>query len=274
MHVQRLLYGCLLVVATLSPMAPAVAQEAPKPTKVVGFLVQQYEEKCDDKFNQEWVNPHFEIGLVKVEEVEGVELDAFVGKPVVATGRVGDKAGAARPEMGGYSCVPQQARSDWLFNKGGIRLIRALQPKSAWVSHFTVEKIERLHGLTVELDGDEIQVVFENNLGAELPDLLITMHYEGCYGKPGAPNVKRSFFSLKSGKKATARFPVHHVVGDDADGTRRGRTMHVAHSVQVAAGSPTVLLDLDVPVWHFGKKLNLTCPERGPKNKRKLKTGP
>jgi len=243
---------------------PAGAQEKPEsegPEQVVGLLVQQYTETCPKQFEVEWVDPHFEVGFVKVEAAKGVDLKPLVGKPVVVTGSAAKDAGTSRPEFAGASCLPQQARSDWVFNKTGIRLLRRLPAGSTWVSHFVAAKVAAFDGVRVTREGDTIAVTFVNTLGATLPDVEVTLNYDGCYGKPGTDTRAQKLGGMTPGHKAAVEFPAFVDETRRGSDPKKGWPVLAASSVQISTASKAVVFDLDISLSSFSG-VAVECPKR------------
>ena len=266
----------LFCLAAVLYSAPAGAQEKPKSgeiTRVVGLLVEQFTETCPKPFEVEWTAPHFEVGFVRVEPADKVELKPLVGKPVVITGRAPKKAGSSRPEFAGASCLPQQARSDWVFNKTGIRLLRRFPEGATWVSHFVAAKVEGFDGVRVTREGDTLAVTFVNTLDVTLPAMAVILHYDGCYGKPSTDTRVQKLGGMTPGHKAAVEFPTLVEETRRKVGGKHGKPVLAATSVQITTESKEVVFDLDLSLSSF-EGGGVECPKDPPRQKPSPKATP
>ena len=247
-----------------SPAPPGVASPAAAPlqfTVLVGLLSEQFVARCTDEPGDaavRWVFPHLEAGFVTLEPDSRVDLQPLLGRPVLLHGRVPPGVGPHRP-AGGVSCRPQQMRDDMVDGRDGVRLLRGLPPGVVLPARFGVSAAAPFDGLTARRQDGELVVGVTNVTDHPWPDLVLTVHYEGCYGKPGAPSRDFRTPRLLPGESVAAHFPLLHEV-PATHPVRRGRELHVPVSVQLASSSPQVALDLDLPLRLLGVRVD--CPPR------------
>ncbi len=243
---------------------PAVVEA---PTMMVGVLTTQYDQKCMgpsgpdvEGTDVEWVNPHFELGMSRVDADKKVGLAGLEGKSVLLTVRpkAGQQAAPVPVKEGMFaaSCVPMQMRSDWIPAKTGIRILRGLRFGSRWQGlEATAAKVVRPIELT--LSGPDAVAVVQNDLGITLNDVSLEFHYEGCYGKPGSAVEVREVGTLKPGEKKEVRAP-QVVDRERTRGSSRGMG-HILTSVQMESNTPGVVFDLDLSVSFWS--LSVECLE-------------
>jgi len=219
----------ILVVLVASSIAHATPPMNPPITTLVGQLTLQHTRKCE-KGVEEWVDPHYEIGFVRVV---GENLAPLEGKLVVAEGEVTEIP--VPPVVRDGSCPVPQMREDMVESKGGMRRRRGRNPMNG----FRISKIRPFGGLSARRDGDEVEVRFTNELGRSLP-IQITLHYEGCYGKPNTAQ-RVDNLTVEAGKSATVRFPVRV----EQQGATPDRAIHAASTVQVSTPAAGIALVID-----------------------------
>ena len=246
-------------VATLAALAALFTASAPllaetvRPTQefsLVGLLTRQGERQCTASGDVRWLHPRHEIGFVRLVS-EGVSLADYEDRIVIATGDV-VPAPHRYPVVQRGVCPEMQRRMDWVEGPGGIRIRHGVGPR---IPGFLVRRVRAFDGLTVAREGSELVVTFTNPLPETLIDVVLTMHYEGCYGKPGAMTQEMAFHRLRPKQRALAHFPL---VGRIAGGSP-GREVHRAWSIQVQGSAEDAAFDLDVPVNHF-EKIDAGCP--------------
>ncbi|MBM4372029.1 MAG: hypothetical protein FJ098_10275 [Deltaproteobacteria bacterium] len=238
---------------------PGDPAPAGRPAVFLGVLTEQFREVCTGPMKSEWVDPHWEVGFARVTLPAGEDPAPLRGKPVLLTGRVPPDAVQGPPRSGGGGCVQMQARSDWVIGRDGVRVVRELPAAAARPSLFVADTLAPLEGLLVSGDGDELDVVFTNPLDRALEGVVVTMHYEGCYGKPGVLRRHHDAGTVPPGGQVHARFP--RIARDPEAPGSRAAWDHAAGSLQVATTSPDVIMDLDVPLSTLGAAVS--CPERG-----------
>ncbi len=234
-----------------SPDAPDAAPPTARPGEItlIGVVGQHGFESCTPTGERTWLHVTPTIGAVRVGGVPQQEAARWMGQPVVAFGRVATAPAVAALEL--TPCPPMQMRSDWVSTPQGIRIQRGSSPD---FSYFEVRQLRALTELTARRDGDEVVVTWTNPLGDAATDLQLTLHYEGCYGKPGTDARDERWPRIDVGQAVTARWPS----STDAPTTRRGTPLHVARSVSVTASVEGVVFDLDVPLRVLG--VSLDCP--------------
>jgi hypothetical protein len=230
----------LFVVLFAPWLAPCLAHAdnttpPPNPpiTTLVGQLTLQHTHQCKDRVD-EWVDPHHEIGFVRV--ISDVPLTALEGKLVVAEGVVSEVP--VPPVARDGSCPPAQMRSDMVMSKGGIRRMRS---GALPFRGFRITRVRPLTGLTASRSADDVEVRFTNELSRPLP-IKLTVHYEGCYGKPDTAQRIHSA-SVEPGKSLRARFPARVDQGAQPD-----RAIHAASTVQVTTPEAGIAMVIDQPL--------------------------
>ena len=240
------------------PAAGDTPAPAPQPTILVGVLTQQFREVCKEHGQNEWVDPHWEVGFAAVTLPADAKPEALAGKPVAVKGKVPADVRFGQRKQEGTGCIPMQARGDWVIGKDTIRMVRSVPAGAVLVSAFTGDSLEPFAGLEAKPDKDEIVVTFTNTLGRPLEGVQLAVYYEGCYGKPGIEEQGHTVGALAAGAKATARFPV--IVKADRTRGLSPAEEHLAWSVQVTTTSPDVVMDLDVNLPDLG--VQVACPKQ------------
>ena len=244
------------------PAAPAARASAARdgaPVRVLGVLSRQHRRVCKPpRGDESWVDPRLEVGFVPL--VGNVERFAgLVGKLVVVEGTRAEPSAAPAADDEEI-CPLYQMRSDMVVTKGGMRLRRARSAAVAALPALRVTSVREYRGLSVSRDGDRITVELRNELGAALSQLAVTVHYEGCRGKPGADARTERVATLAPGATARLSFPALLDTPDRSDGRSGGRPdsrrPYAAHSVQLDGDGP-VLFDADV-----ASVAGVRCPER------------
>jgi hypothetical protein len=227
---------------------------------LVGQVKQQAQRRCLKGFKTEWINPYYAIGFSRLLSSNRF-LAMYAGKIIVAYGT--PKPLFAPPTVKhGDRCPPMQMRNDWVAGKHGMRLRRGTPVGAPAPSAFAVTRIERFSGLTVKAVGDKLRVALKNRLRRPLKNVVVVMHYEGCYGKPGAPHLLRALGKLAIGAKKSVTFPSHYIRAIPR-GRHRARR-HVAYSLQLASATPNTYFAFDVGLSAF-LKTPPRCSKRGRK---------
>lgn len=238
------LAACLVLLAPAAAPAPAHAigydDEGPAPPSIlVGLLTRQWDRACHSMREPTWTNAHLEVGFVRLVDPPP-NADLLAGRPVLAQGD-------PDPEFQGPQvlhtgpCPEEQMRSDWLVSKDGMRLRREPgAPFRAW----RADQVRALEGVSVRLDGDEVELRFPQPVGPHLSDLTVRAWYEGCYPKPDVARRETAFMRVAKGEVVTARFPARLLAPERPEGRRN----HRLHSIQLLSGDPRVVFDLDLPV--------------------------
>ncbi len=251
---------------TASKPAPVEAEPnpiGPNPGNewFLGFVSQTGVEHCASEFEPTWLAVQSTLGFISTS---GQSLDAWMAKPVLATGQAipAPKLELA-PETTPKPCPIMQMRSDWVNTPQGLRIDHQGHPA---IEHFFVSSAEPLTQLVVTREGDELVVEFTNPLPFELAEFAMTIHYEGCYGKPGSTQQSRAAKPLAVGERRTERFPMLAEQTSAEIGERKGGPaahVHLAKSLELSAkpgpGAPTLHVDLDAPFAAFG--VSLECPD-------------
>lgn len=220
---------------------------------LVGVLSEQHQQRCLPG-RQEWVDAHDEVGFVRLvaPAARARVWAALRGKLVVARGREAAGFKPARIEHTG-ECPQAQMRSDMVWARQGFRLRRAGAP--ALVA-FETSRVEPMTGLTLARSDEKITIAFRNTLGRTLDRVVLTLHYEGCHGKPGSDTSEHRAGRLANGASTSVELP--------AFVTRPGRPgqarVHRAFSLQLSATAPGVHFDLDRRLADEGAAV--PCPAR------------
>lgn len=211
------------------------------PVILVGVLSEQGTSVCQ-KGQQTWLNPRLEVGFQRVV-FDTPPAKALWGHAVVVKGTPSDPPRQAPLPDDDGTCPPMQMRSDWIPGMHGIRLRREDSPPRGF---YTAPGAEPFTGLSAKV-GEAVEISLKNTLGVPLKGVRLRLHYEGCYGKPGAPDETRPVGDVAPGATGTATFPLRIM-------RQIGRGMeHVPHSIQVVAEG--VVMDLDLPVAQLGVKV-------------------
>lgn len=249
MHRTFMALALALALGLLLAPPAAFAEEI----RLVGFVTQQGQKRCLKEWREEWLDLHHQVGFTRLTGTPSAK--AFEGKIVVVTG-VEDKP-FKWPSVPAHEveCPVPQMRSDWVEGKGGIRVRRADSP----FANFKHSSIEELKGLTVTLQDQpvgppKLNIRYHNHL-MPLGNVTLTVHYEGCYGKPGSTSDTHKVGSLGTGDSFSHALAA--IVSRDKN--PRGKTYRAA-SIQLRAEAPGLHLDFDVPLsaWQAG----VSCPSR------------
>ena len=95
---------------------------------------------------------------------------------------------------------------------------------------------------------------------SDLSEVVIELHYEGCYGKPGRGTERRRAPTLKPNSTAKARGPL--ILTKHA---RHKDRAHALRAVNVVAKGSHVVFDLSVDALELG--VAVECPRRDPRRK-------
>jgi hypothetical protein len=251
---------------------PAASEPAPieaEPTPVepatgdewfLGFVSQTGVEHCPKEFDDtKWLDVRSTLGFIPTS---GASLETWMGKPVLAKGQA-IPAPQVRSKVEPTPCPMMQMRSDWANSPQGMRVDRQNHPA---IEHFFVTSAEPLEILKVTREGDELVVEFGNPLPFELVEVGLTVHYEGCYGKPGSMHRSSTAKPLPVGETMIERFSIT-AEDEPPEGLRKGgptARVHLANSLELSArpvaAGPTLHVDLDVPLRALG--MSLDCPAK------------
>jgi hypothetical protein len=240
----RNLLALLLLLAALDARAEEL---------LVGVLSEQHQQRCLPG-RQEWVDAHDEVGFVRLvaPPARSRAWASLRGKLVVARGRAAADFRPPRVEHKG-ECPQAQMRSDMVWAKQGFRLRRAGAPL---LGAFEASRVEPLAGLTVAQANGKVTVGFRNTLGRPLAQVVLTLHYEGCYGKPGSTSSEHRAGLLAPGAATSAELPAF-VTRPGPPGQAR---VHHAFSLQLRASAAGVHVDLDRRLSDEGAAV--PCPPR------------
>lgn len=276
---RRLAFTLALLALACTPSEDTAEQpEAAEPTKsapveaeptpvepiagdewFIGFVSQTGIEHCGEEFEPEWLAVRSTLGFIPTS---GASLDAWMAKPVLATGQaIADPKLYLELDVEPKDCPMAQMRGDWVGSPRGTRIDRRNHPA---IEHFFVSSAEPLTSLKVTREGDELVVEIANPLPFALAELGMVVHYEGCYGKPGSTLESSETKPLAVGEARIERFPI---IAEQTPppGERKGGPMprvHLAHSLELSAkpvaDAPTLHVDFDMPFGAVG--IDLDCP--------------
>lgn len=200
-----------------------------------------------------WSDLYHEVGFVRLVE-PAFDPTPLVGRPVLALGTPRD---GPPPARAGGGCVAHQARGDWVYGKGGHRIRRSPEPPHVAFQPTSVTPLgaDVLRAHRVD---DQIEITFRNPLDRPLTDLIVTLHHEGCYGKPMRAERTAAHPRLAPGDAFTARLPMMVDRGDPEHPRH-----HAAVSVSIDATGERVAFDLDVPLSAYDAAVE--CPDDGRK---------
>jgi len=196
----------------------------------------------------EEVNHRIKLGHISLIPTE-LELKSMMEKLVVIEGVIDREyqwppvAHEREPDM-------MQARSDWRVDEDGrLDIVRGGQPPFRTLRP---SKISVVEGFSIEAEGTELVVVFENSLGVALEDVKFSLFWEGCYGKPGTMSRVNEVGKMAPGEKKTLRFPLVHITGEEPVSikahTRHSRRLHAADSFRIDAGGKDLYFDAEIPI--------------------------
>lgn len=233
---------------------------------LIGVVTEQAPLGCEGDLSQPkevWGPPYHEAGFVRLVPA-GADPAKHTGHPVAV---LGAPLPGPAPDRS-HGCLPMQMRDDWIYGKGGMRVARTTPPHVA----FRAAAIHRIEGLvTAEripakpadgaADGtrDTLAITVRNVFDRPLEDLTLTVHHEGCYGKPGATASKARRALLKPGGTWTATLPAYEARSRTPHPARRGE-WHAARAVTLVGGGPRTAFDLELPLSTLA--IEVPCPGR------------
>ncbi len=209
---------------------------------------------------------HWEVGFTPL--VLEADLEARVeqlhGKVAVVRGSVSNTGPETEPIPEGYSpanCPIPQMRGDMIESPDGMRFDRG---RSLGLAGFNVGSIEAFTGLTVEPDGEDVNVRLENTFDRDLTGKVeIVLHYMGCFGKPGS-KVKSlvADAGLPMGEVLEGKVPAILPGDPDAPPRKGGNANEYAlFMVEVVGGGEGLYLDFDAKLRELGAA-PIECPDR------------
>ena len=207
--------------------------------------------RCTSRDTSEWDDVHLRAGFVRLTG-DTKSIRDLVDEPVLVFGSVG---AAGRPQLPRTSstCPPFQSRSDWIDSPDGILLRR---DDGAEISEFRVRAGRQFDGISARREGADVVLELANPLGEALETATLTVHYEGCYGKPLTHREPHDLGRVGASEKKSARALAEARVTKG----NRSDLLHVARSVQLTGRAPDVYFDLDVRLETLG--VDVECPDR------------
>jgi hypothetical protein len=239
------------------PMVPdGVAPAEPDAARltVVGVIHQDGQRICDARGHETWVDLHYVVGFTPLvlDEATSPAVAALHRRPANVVGRVQALPPSAAVPSGG-ECPVHQMRSDWVLTAEGVRIPRG--PRAA--EGVGVLRVAPFEGLQVARAGDTLTLALTNPFDVPLEgELVLTVHYEGCFGKPGA-DVRSSTRPdpLPPGETWQVEAPalVHDAAGQP------GRQVFRADSIEVRAAGNGIVFDFDAAFHELGAQ-GVACP--------------
>ena len=250
-------WGVVLVVSfSVLAWAPAGELSAKTPAEVtpeetvrlVGPLRETSTRKRLKDGTNEEVNHRIKLGHVNLIPTE-LDLKSMMEKLVVIEGVI-DREYQWPPVAHERGPDIIQARSDWRVDEDGrLEIDRGGQPPFGTVRP---SKISVVEGFSIEVDGTDLVIVFENSLGTVLEDAKFSLFYEGCYGKPGTMSRVDTVGKMEPGAKKTLRLPLVNITGEEPVSikahTRHSRRVHAADTFRIDAHAPGIYFDAEIPI--------------------------
>jgi hypothetical protein len=195
----------------------------------------------------EWLAVQPTLGWVTTSGAAAAELEALMDLPVLARGSVGPKPALPPLAVEPAPCPIMQMRSDWVNTPRGIRVHRTT-PTGA--DHFHSTSVRRLDELKAVVAGEQVTASFENPLPFALTGVRLRMHYEGCYGKPGATSMESEALRLGPGERLEHAFPL--LEQKDPKRVHRAAALVLEIAASEGPADAKVWTDLDVSLHRLG----------------------
>lgn len=211
------------------------------PTTLVAELRTHGTQVCTDEMRTTWTDLYPIAGFVPVVAPPALTA-GHVGSLVVIRGHV--PTTPTRRYVSYQPCEPMQLRSDWVSCPEGTRIAhRELAPD---IPAIEASAVTRWRGLTVTRRGDTVDVTLENrDIGAELREVRVAAHFEGCMRKPGTDRREAPAFDLPVGASKTLSLPLFTALEPDepARGLRdRQKAFRLASLLITNGGGGATLL--------------------------------
>lgn len=236
----------LMALAATPPGRPATQDV------LVGVLSPQARKHCTGDFRLKWVDPHFQVGFVRLIGPDD-GLAAMAGRPVVAFGEI-DRDFQPTPIVHDGQCPVPQMRSDWVDGPHGMRVRRDPRPL---FGAFRQRRVVPWEGLKARRDGDELVISIAAPDGMPLTGpTTVVVHYEGCYGKPGTAEHREILPELPMSPPRELRAPALKTETQ----RRPGRQVHRASTVQIIHHAERLTFDLNMSLYVLGA--DVECPPR------------
>jgi hypothetical protein len=238
------------------PDAVADTQPSGDTITVVGVIHQDGRRICDGRGNEEWVDLYYLAGFTPLvlDDAMTRAVAALHKRPVIVEGHV-QSPPATEPVPNAAECPQYQARSDWVFTSEGVRIPRGTRAAEG----VAAERVRAFEGLRVARAGAKLQLWLTNPFDVPLAEkLAITVHYEGCFGKPGTDAQT----SVRDAALAPGQ--VWHVEAPallEDPQQPRGRQMFRADSIEVRAAGEGIAFDFDAALHELGLP-GVQCPDR------------
>ncbi len=266
------LVGCASKVAPAPAQAEATPSEAPAtvpdgiapsdpladPITVVGVIHKDGQRICDARGIETWVNLYYLAGFTPLvlDDATRRDVEALYRRPAIVFGHV-TAPPQPDPVPGGGECPIYQMRSDWVITAEGMRIPRGTRAAEA----VAVERVAPFDGLHVDLRNAMLQISLTNPFEVPLEGLIITVNYEGCFGKPSSdarttPHAR----ALPPGETWRTEAPLFI---EDPDAPT-GRQVYNSSSIEVRARGQDIAFDFDATFHEIGVP-SVSCPKRAPK---------
>ena len=237
------------------PDAVAESQPSGEAITVVGVIHQDGQRICDGRGNEEWVDLYYLAGFTPLvlDDAMTRAVAALHRRPVIVEGHV-QSPPPTDPVPNAGECPQYQARSDWVFTSEGVRIPRG--PRAA--EGVAATRVVPFEGLKVARAGATLQAWLTNSFEVPLTKLAITVHYEGCFGKPGSDErTSLRDEPLPPGQAWHVEAPA---ILEDPQGPP-GRQLFRADSVEVRAAAEGIAFDFDAAFHELGLP-GVQCPDR------------
>ncbi len=216
--------------------------QAAQPKILVGTLTEQWTPHCRQKsegdYELEWIDPHYEVGFVRLIFDSKMNVADFLGKVVIVKGH--PVAGYGRPDTdAAIECDESQRRADFVTAKNGVRFKRNWPAAVANTAAWAVAAIE-LFPVSWRAASENLSVDLQSPFPEDLQDVVITAHYNSCpgYGKMASMTRVKKFQRIKANQAVSLDFPA--LIAD---------ALHYKiHSVQITVGGPDMVFDWDYPL--------------------------
>jgi hypothetical protein len=239
------------------PVVPdSVVEAQPKgeAITVVGVIHQDGQRVCDGRGHEQWVDLRYEVGFTPlvVDDARTQDVAPLHKRAAIVFGHIQEPP-PLHPVPSTGECPLYQMRSDWVVTAEGIRIPRGARAAVG----VAVERVVPFEGLAVERAGETLKLALTNAFEVPLADkLTLTLHYEGCFGKPGS--AVRS--EIRDGELApgdTWRVELPAFVEDPAGPD--GRQLFRADSIELRAEGKGVAFDFDAGFHEIGAQ-GIECP--------------
>ena len=244
--------ACTAAAATFLFASTAFATpQAPRVTTLVGLVTAQGDQLCDGSGRDKWVNRHHQAGFVRLVE-PAIKLARFENMPTILTGRIVPDWRPPKVKQTGDCGPPMQMRADWQAGMSGTRVRRSPRPGFA---AFKASAARKWSAIGARLVGGTVVIKLRNDLGVDLKQLTLQLHYEGCYGKPGSMVRSQTRALVRRGATIEVAFPT--LARQKIRGDNRA---HTAAALTLTSANKALAFDFNWSLWRAG--VRVACPKR------------